>query len=167
MCRRDKVFKPWYPAKPVLLESGFALNLLIPRDCIFGPGNSDSPVVATRENYSSARRSSQRREKPRGQSRNSKVIPSLMLLLYGCFLRESVTKNDDDEDMDGGPGTLSGHFLNTLRTLSRHSSDTIWTFDRHSPDTLWKLIGHSLDIRRTLVRRQQPDVKDFLRTWTQ
>lgn len=87
-----------------------------------------------------------------------------MLLLYGCFLRESVTKTDDDEDVDGGPGTLSGHFLNTLRTLLGHLSDTIWTFDIHSPDTLWKLIGHILDTRRTLVRRQQPDDKDFLRT---
>lgn len=52
MCRRDMVFKPRYPAKPVLQESGFALNLLIPWDCIFGPSNPNCPAVATREDYS-------------------------------------------------------------------------------------------------------------------
>lgn len=45
---------------------------------------------------------------------NLKVIPSLMLLLYGCFLCESVTKTDDCEYVDGGPGTLFGHSLDTL-----------------------------------------------------
>jgi len=124
------------------LASGFTLNLLIPRGCIFGPGNSNRPSSATLEDYSSKIHNG---EKNREASLKTLKYSSSMLLLYICLFPGWM------DFVNGCPETAIGHTLDTILILFR-ILDTHWTLIGHFWDTLWTLYGQSPDSSSAAAR---------------